>query len=149
MSAGWKKNSMPGKRLGSSRRSTVTNRSVGSWPSFSDSRISPSSVPMVPALLYERLMPELGTPRLSSTVSSWSAGTSSRIAASTWSAARAVSSMRVPVGMRMCRRSWPESTAGKKSRPRMGYRPQDSTQNAMKPMAKLRRCESSTDSARV
>ena len=51
-------------------------------------------------------------------VSSWSAGTSSRIAASTSSARRAVSSMRVPVGARMCRRIWPASTLGKKSRPR-------------------------------
>ncbi len=94
-------------------------------------------------------MPELGTPRLSSTVSSWSAGTNWRIRASTSSAARAVSSMRVPVGMRMCRRTWPASTAGKKSRPSAKNRPHDSRQNAMKPMEKLRRCESSTDSASV
>ena len=82
MSAGWKKNSTPGKRFGSSRRSSVTNFAVGSWPSFSDNWISPSSVPIVPALLYDRLMPEFGTPRLSSTVPSCSGGTSWRIAAS-------------------------------------------------------------------
>ena len=110
MSAGWKKNSIPGKRFGSSRRRTVTNSSVGRWPFFSDSRISPSSVPIVPALLYERLMPLFGTPRLSRMVSSWSLGTSSRIAASTSSARRAVSSIRVPVAARRCRRIWPAST---------------------------------------
>jgi hypothetical protein len=65
MSAGWKKNSTPGKRFGSSRLQDVTNSSVGRWPFLSDSRISPSSVPKVPALLYERLMPLFGTPRLS------------------------------------------------------------------------------------
>ena len=34
MSAGWKKNSMPGKRFGSSARSSVTNSSVGRCPSL-------------------------------------------------------------------------------------------------------------------
>ncbi len=51
MSAGWKKNSMPGKRFGSSRRRMATNFAVGWWPSLSAIWISPSSVPMVPALL--------------------------------------------------------------------------------------------------
>ena len=120
MSAGWKKNSMPGKRFGSSARSSVTNSLVGRCPSFSDSWISPSRVPIVPALLYDRLMPLFGTPRLSRMVSSSSFGTSWRIAASTWSAMRAVSSMRVPVGARRCRRICPASTLGKKSRPRNG-----------------------------
>ena len=120
MSAGWKKNSMPGKRFGSSARSRLTNSSVGRCPSFSESWISPSSVPIVPALLYDRLMPLFGTPRLSRIVSSWSFGISWRIAASTSSARRAVSSIRVPVGARRCRRIWPASTLGKKSRPRKG-----------------------------
>ena len=48
---------------------------------------------------------------------------------STSSASRAVSSMRVPVGARMCRRIWPASTLGKKSRPSTKNRPHDSTQN--------------------
>ncbi len=120
MSAGWKKNSMPGNRFGSSARSRFTNSAVGRWPSFSESWISPSSVPIVPALLYERLMPLFGTPRLSRIVSSWSFGTSWRIAASTSSARRAVSSIRVPVGARRWSRIWPASTLGKKSRPRNG-----------------------------
>ena len=77
-------------------------------------------------------MPLLGTPRLSRMVSSWSFGTSSRMAASTSSASRAVSSMRVPVGARMCRRIWPASTLGKKSRPSTGYSRQDSRQKPRK-----------------
>jgi hypothetical protein len=100
ISAGWKKNSMPGKRFGSSARSSVTNSWVGRWPLRSDIRISPSNVPMTPELLYARLMLLLGTPRLSRIVSSSAFGTSSRIATSTASAIRAVSSMRVPVAAR-------------------------------------------------
>lgn len=45
------------------------------------------------------------------------AGMMVRMAASTSSARRAVSSMRRPNGARMCRRIWPASTSGKKSRP--------------------------------
>ena len=69
------------RQLGAQQRHELLGRAGG--PSCSDSRISPSSVPMVPALLYERLMPLFGTPRLSRMVSSWSVGISSRIAAST------------------------------------------------------------------
>ena len=65
-------------------------------------------------------MPLLGTPMLSRMVSSWLAGIISRMADSTWSAMRAVSSIRVPVGARMCSRIWPASTDGKKSRPSAG-----------------------------
>ena len=87
---------------------------------MSDIRISPSSVPMVPAFEYDRLIDEFGTPRLSRMVSSSVFGISCRIDASIWSAMRAVSSTRVPVGMRKCSRTWPASTLGKKSRPRNG-----------------------------
>ncbi len=118
MSAGWKANSTPGKRLGSSSRRRRTYSALGlRSPSRSAIRISPSSVPMVPALLYDRLMPELGTPRLSRSVASSLRGMMVRMAASTSSARRAVSSMRRPDGARMCRRIWPASTSGKKSRP--------------------------------
>ena len=51
MSAGWKKNSTPGNRFGSSRRNWLMISSVGRWPFFSAISTSASKVPMVPALL--------------------------------------------------------------------------------------------------
>ncbi len=58
MSAGWKKNSTPGKRCGSIARS-LSHEGLRRRVAFSSSAIciSPSSVPIVPALLYDRLMP--------------------------------------------------------------------------------------------
>ena len=51
--------------------------------------------------------------------------------------ARAVSSMRVPVGARRCSRNWPLSTAGKKSWPSHGTsRTSDATQNASEAAAR-------------
>ncbi len=51
MSAGWKKNSTPGKRFGSSRRSRLTSSSVGRWPGLRAMSTSASMVPKVPELL--------------------------------------------------------------------------------------------------
>jgi hypothetical protein len=70
-----------------------------------------------PALLYERLMPLFGTPRLSRIVSSWSFGhelTDRRL--DVVGEARRLLDPR-PVGARRCSRIWPASTLGKKSRP--------------------------------
>ena len=94
-------------------------------------------------------MPLLGTPMLSRMVSSSSGGTISRIAVSTWSAMRAVCSMRVPVGARRCSRICPASTDGKKSCPRNGNSRQDSAQKPRNTTAKVLREASAADSVMV
>jgi hypothetical protein len=76
-------------------------------------------------------------------------GIISRIATSIASAMRAVSSMRVPVAARKCRRIWPASTVGKKSRPSTGYRKHDTTVNPRKPSAKALRFSNSDASVTV
>jgi len=59
-------------------------------------------------------MPLYGSPMLSTILSISTGGMIWRMACSTRSHRRAVSSMRVPVGARTCMRIWPESTVGKK-----------------------------------
>ncbi len=66
------------------------------------------------------LMVEYGIPMLSMMLSSSYSGISRRIAVSTRSASRAVSSMRVPVLARRCRMNWPLSLVGKKFSPSHG-----------------------------
>ncbi len=48
------------------------------------------------------------------------------------------SSTRVPTGARTCIRIWPESTDGKKLRPRNGARANDATTKTMKPVMNSR-----------
>ena len=79
-------------------------------------------------------------------VSSSAGGIMRRISASTASARRAVSSMRVPVGARMCRRICPASTVGKKSRPKNGNSAHESTQKPRNSTMKRARCESTDES---
>ena len=120
MSAGWKKNSMPGKRFGSSRaqqRHELVGRPVALAQRQQDLAVERAdragvAVRQVDAAVGHAEVVEDGLELVR--------GMSSRIAASTASARRAVSSIRVPVGARMCSRIWPASTLGKKSRPSTG-----------------------------
>ena len=84
MSGAEKKKSMSGNFWCSCVRSVRTYPAVGWWPSFSATRISPSSAPIVALSLKARLMPLVGSPMLSSTVLISAAGTTCRIACPTW-----------------------------------------------------------------
>ena len=83
---------------------------------LSETRISPSTVPMVALSLKARLMPLFGRPMLSRITVSSSAGMTLRIVVLDLREVCSVSSRRVPAGARTCRRICPASTCGKKSR---------------------------------
>jgi len=70
ISAGRNENVVPGKRRGSCVRNSRTYRAVGACDFASEIRMSPSCGPIVPLLLYVRLMPLLGRPMLSITLAS-------------------------------------------------------------------------------
>jgi hypothetical protein len=83
-------------------------------------------------------MPLTGRPTLSSIEASCCFGITPRMVASTSSVRRAVSSMRVPVGARMCSRISPVSTDGKKSRPANGSSASEPTHAIRKVAMKVR-----------
>ena len=139
MSAGRNANVTPGNDCASTLRSVATYAAVDAWFGFSVISTSASPVPIGSDASYVRLIPLTGTPMLSSTPASWSAGITPRIFASTSSVSRAVSSIRVPVGARRCRRISPVSTDGKKSLPANANRPVDATQASRNAAAKRRR----------
>ena len=87
-------------------------------------------------------MPLTGMPTLSAMVAISRGGMIWRIAF--WMAAKwlALSSTRVPIGARACIRIWPESTDGKKLRPRKGASRNDASTKAMKPQMNTARCAS-------
>ena len=82
--------------------------------------MSPSCGPIVPLLLYVRLIPLFGSPMLSTMLAIACGGTTPRTVCSTWSNSAAVSSMRVPIGARTWIAISPASTDGKKLRPSHG-----------------------------
>ena len=89
--------------------------------------------PMVGLSPKARLKPPLGMPMLSMMVSISLGGITWRISRSISAKITSVCSMRVPEGARACRRIWPESTVGKKSRPMNTARHSDPATKRPKP----------------
>ncbi|MNR06698.1 hypothetical protein D3C85_1227830 [compost metagenome] len=89
-------------------------------------------------------MPLMGWPMLSTRALSSSAGMIRRIASSTCAMVRLVVSRRVPTGVRTCIRICPESTAGKKFRPRDGTSAKDTKMKPNTVTSTILRCSSAT-----
>ena len=117
MFAGVKKNVSSGNLLRNRWRNSRVNSSVCLGPGFSAMRMSPSELLIVELLPNARFTPPFGRPMLSRIKSIRSCGKIFRISASTEAKITSDCSMRVPGGGTTCRRIWPESTYGKKSRP--------------------------------
>ncbi len=120
MSGARKKTVAPGRSSGSRRRSSLTYSAVGWCPGLSWIIISPSADEIIDGSPIERLIPLIGRPTLSMTVSSSSLGMTSLTIASAWTNTCSVASMRVPGATRRWNRICPASTDGKKLPPEVG-----------------------------
>src|SRR5436309_15870177 len=102
--------------------------------------MSASDDPIDPLVEYDVLMPLKAMPTLSRIDCNSPAGITERTVRSTRSLNADVSSTRVPVGARMCKRICPESTVGKRSRPSHGTITMLDAQNPRNAVPKTKRC---------